>query len=56
MTTPAIPQVDCERHHPSLSVSDVLVATDFYIKNSASAWATAWPARTQRGSSDTFRS
>jgi catechol 2,3-dioxygenase-like lactoylglutathione lyase family enzyme len=32
MTTPAIPQVDCERHHPSLSVSDVLAAADFYIK------------------------
>ena len=31
MTTP-VPHVDCERHHPTLSVSDVLAAADFYTK------------------------
>jgi catechol 2,3-dioxygenase-like lactoylglutathione lyase family enzyme len=30
MTNPAAPQVDCEKHHASLSVSDVLAAVDFY--------------------------
>jgi catechol 2,3-dioxygenase-like lactoylglutathione lyase family enzyme len=32
MTTPAIPHIDCERHHPSLSVSEVRAAADFYTK------------------------
>jgi catechol 2,3-dioxygenase-like lactoylglutathione lyase family enzyme len=32
MTTPAIPHVDCDRHHPSLAVNDVLAAADFYTK------------------------
>lgn len=32
MATPAFPQVECEQHHPSLSVSDVLAATEFYTK------------------------
>lgn len=30
MTTPAPPQVDCERLHPGLPVPDVLAAVDFY--------------------------
>jgi len=30
MTLPATPQVDCEQHHASLCVSDVLAAIDFY--------------------------
>lgn len=30
MSTPAPPQVDCERHHTTLYVSDVLAAVDFY--------------------------
>jgi catechol 2,3-dioxygenase-like lactoylglutathione lyase family enzyme len=30
MTTPHPPDIDCERHHPSLSVRDVLAAADFY--------------------------
>ena len=30
MTIPATPQVDCEQHHASLCVSDVLAAADFY--------------------------
>jgi catechol 2,3-dioxygenase-like lactoylglutathione lyase family enzyme len=30
MSTAATPQVDCERHHTTLYVSDVLAAVDFY--------------------------
>ncbi|HEX5717897.1 MAG TPA: VOC family protein [Thermoanaerobaculia bacterium] len=30
MPTPATPQVECERHHTTLYVSDVLAAVDFY--------------------------
>jgi len=30
MTTSATPQVDCERHHTTLYVSDILAAVDFY--------------------------
>jgi catechol 2,3-dioxygenase-like lactoylglutathione lyase family enzyme len=30
--TPDVPHVECERHHPILSVSDVLAAADFYTK------------------------
>jgi catechol 2,3-dioxygenase-like lactoylglutathione lyase family enzyme len=30
MTTPAVPHVECEQHHASLSVSDVPTAVDFY--------------------------
>lgn len=30
MSTPARPQVECERHHTTLYVSDVLAAVDFY--------------------------
>jgi catechol 2,3-dioxygenase-like lactoylglutathione lyase family enzyme len=30
MSTPATPQVECERHHTTLYVSDVLAAVDFY--------------------------
>ncbi len=32
MTTPPPPIVDCERHHASLAVSDVMAAVDFYVK------------------------
>lgn len=32
MTVPARPHVDCELHHASLPVSDVLAAADFYTK------------------------
>jgi catechol 2,3-dioxygenase-like lactoylglutathione lyase family enzyme len=32
MTTTAAPHVDCEQHHATLSVSDVLAAADFYTK------------------------
>ena len=30
MSTPATPQVECERHHTTLYVRDVLAAVDFY--------------------------
>jgi catechol 2,3-dioxygenase-like lactoylglutathione lyase family enzyme len=30
MSTPTAPQVECERQHPSLYVSDVMAAVDFY--------------------------
>jgi len=32
MTAIAAPKVDCEQHHATLSVSDVLAAADFYTK------------------------
>ena len=32
MTTPVAPQVDCEQHHPALSVSDVVAAAEFHTK------------------------
>ena len=32
MTSPAAPGVECAQQHPSLSVSDVLAAVDFYTK------------------------
>lgn len=32
MTKPAAPQVDCEQHHPSLMVSEVATAVEFYTK------------------------
>ena len=30
MRTPGKPQVECERHHTTLYVRDVLAAVDFY--------------------------
>jgi catechol 2,3-dioxygenase-like lactoylglutathione lyase family enzyme len=42
MTTPAIPHVDCERHNPSLSVSDVLAAADFYTKKLGFSLGFTW--------------
>lgn len=42
MTTPAIPHVDCERHHPSLSVTDVLAAADFYTKKLGFSLGFTW--------------
>ena len=32
MTRAAVPEVDCEQHHPSLAVNDVTAAVDFYTK------------------------
>jgi catechol 2,3-dioxygenase-like lactoylglutathione lyase family enzyme len=31
-TKPAIPDIDCEQHHATLSVPDVVAAADFYTK------------------------
>jgi hypothetical protein len=32
MPAPNTPGIDCEQHHPSLYVADVLAAADFYTK------------------------
>src|SRR5215467_1428211 len=32
MTTPVLPQVDCEQHHAGLTVADIPAAVDFYTK------------------------
>jgi catechol 2,3-dioxygenase-like lactoylglutathione lyase family enzyme len=42
MTAPAVPDVDCERHHPILPVSDVLAAADFYTKKLGFKLAFTW--------------
>jgi len=42
VTTAAVPQVDCEQHHPSLSVSDVLAAADFYTTKLGFELAFTW--------------
>ncbi len=42
MTNPATPQVDCEQHHASLSVSDVLAAVDFYINKLGFSLGFTW--------------
>ena len=40
MTPP--PTIDCEQHHPSLAVSDVLAAADFYVKKLGFALGFTW--------------
>ena len=42
MTTPSIPQVDCEQFHTSLPVSDVLAAADFYTKKLGFTLSFTW--------------
>jgi uncharacterized glyoxalase superfamily protein PhnB len=42
MTTPNAPQVECEQLHPSLSVSDVIAAGDFYTKKLGFKLAFTW--------------
>jgi catechol 2,3-dioxygenase-like lactoylglutathione lyase family enzyme len=42
MTTSAVPQVDCEQHHATLSVSDVPAAADFYTNKLGFALAFTW--------------
>lgn len=42
MTGPAVPQVDCEQHHASLSVSDVRAAVDFYTSKLGFWLAFTW--------------
>jgi|SRR5215813_13146729 len=42
MTNPAAPQVDCEKQHASLSVSDVLAAADFYTNKLGFSLGFTW--------------
>lgn len=42
MVTSATPQVDCERHHTSLYVSDVLAAVDFYTNRLGFSLGFSW--------------
>jgi len=42
MSTPAIPQIECERFHPTLSVSNVPAAVDFYTKKLGFSLAFFW--------------
>src|SRR6266850_6573280 len=42
MTTHAAPQVQCEQHHPSLSVSDIRAAVDFYTNKLGFWLAFTW--------------
>ena len=42
MTTPTAPAIDCEQHHPGLSVSDVRAATDFYTRKLGFTMGFTW--------------
>lgn len=42
MTTPVAPRVDCEQQHPTLSVSDIPAAADFYAKKLGFFVAFTW--------------
>jgi catechol 2,3-dioxygenase-like lactoylglutathione lyase family enzyme len=42
MTTSTTPRVDCERHHTTLYVSDVLAAVDFYTKKLGFSLGFTW--------------
>ena len=42
MTTSAAPQVDCERHHTTLYVSDILAAVDFYTNKLGFSLGFTW--------------
>ena len=42
MSTPATPQVDCERHHTTLYVSDILAAVDFYTSKLGFSLGFTW--------------
>ena len=42
MTAIAAPKVDCEQHHATLSVSDVLAAADFYTKKLGFSLGFTW--------------
>jgi catechol 2,3-dioxygenase-like lactoylglutathione lyase family enzyme len=42
MSTPPPPQVECEQHHPSLSVSDVPAAAAFYTEKLGFALGFTW--------------
>lgn len=42
MSTPAAPQVDCDRHHTTLYVSDVLAAVEFYTNKLGFSLGFTW--------------
>lgn len=42
MTTPTLPQVDCERLHATLYVEDILAAVDFYTKKLGFSLGFTW--------------
>jgi catechol 2,3-dioxygenase-like lactoylglutathione lyase family enzyme len=42
MSNPTAPQVECEQHHPRLSVSDVAAAAEFYTKKLGFQLAFTW--------------
>jgi catechol 2,3-dioxygenase-like lactoylglutathione lyase family enzyme len=42
MTTSAMPRIDCERHHTTLYVSDVLAAVDFYTNKLGFSLGFTW--------------
>lgn len=42
MSNPATPQVDCDRHHTTLYVSDVLAAVDFYTNKLGFSLGFTW--------------
>jgi catechol 2,3-dioxygenase-like lactoylglutathione lyase family enzyme len=55
MSTPTVPQVECERHHPSPSVSDVVAAADFYTKKLGLQLAFTWGDTDDGGSESRSR-
>jgi catechol 2,3-dioxygenase-like lactoylglutathione lyase family enzyme len=44
MTTPTTPQIDCERHHTTLFVSDIPAAVDFYTNKLGFRLGFTWGA------------
>lgn len=42
MSTPTTPKIDCERHHTTLFVSDVLTAVDFYMNKLGFSLGFTW--------------
>jgi catechol 2,3-dioxygenase-like lactoylglutathione lyase family enzyme len=42
MTTPTVPDIDCEKQHPALAVSDVLAAAEFYTTKLGFTLAFTW--------------
>ncbi len=42
MTTPAAPQVECEKYHAGLPVSDLMAAVDFYTKKLGFSLGFTW--------------
>jgi catechol 2,3-dioxygenase-like lactoylglutathione lyase family enzyme len=44
MTAPVIPKIECQQQHPSLAVTDVLAAADFYTKKLGFMLVFTWGA------------